>query len=51
MTVGGAEWLPRAPKSPENVASSFFNREHLLPKDLMFEHGGAKNLLLAPGAI
>jgi len=37
-----------APKSPENVASSFFNRVHLLPKDLMFEHGGAK-LASCPG--
>ena len=33
---------PRAPKSPKNVASTFFNTVNLLPKDLMFEQGGAK---------
>jgi len=32
----------RAPKSPKNVASAFFNRVHLLPKDLRVEHGGTK---------
>jgi len=31
-------------KSPNNVASTFFNTVHLLPKDLRFE-----NFLLAPG--
>jgi len=31
-----------APKSPNNVTSTFFNTTHLLPKDLCFEHGGAK---------
>ena len=31
-----------APKSPNNVASTFFNPVHSLPKDLKFEHGGAK---------
>jgi len=31
-----------APKSPNNVASVFFNTVLLLPKDLRFEHGGAK---------
>jgi len=31
-----------APKSPKNVTSIFFNTVHLLPKDLKFEHGGAK---------
>ena len=32
----------QAPKSPSNVTSTFFNTVHLLPKDLGFEHGGAK---------
>jgi len=31
-----------APKSPNNATSTFFNTVHLLPKDLRFEHGGAK---------
>ena len=31
-----------APKSPNNVTSTFFNTVHLLPKDLKFEQGGAK---------
>ena len=31
-----------APKSPDNVTNTFFNAEHLLPKDLRFELGGAK---------
>jgi len=31
-----------APKSPDNAASTFFNRVHLLPKDFRVEHGGAK---------
>jgi len=31
-----------APKSPNNVTSTFFNTVHLLLKDLRFEHGGAK---------
>jgi len=40
--------IPRAPKSHNNVESTFFNTIHLLPKDLMFEHGGAK-LVSCPG--
>ena len=37
-----------APKSANNVASTFFNTvQHLLPKDLRFEHGGAN--LSCPG--
>jgi len=64
---GGAEWLREAPKSPNNVASTFFNTVHLLPTsdanmgrafacDLRFEEAsgskqGTPNLLLAPGAI
>jgi len=30
------------PKSPNNVTDVFFNAVYLLPKDLKFEHGGAK---------
>jgi len=33
------------PKSPNNVTSTFFNTVHVLPKDLSFEHGGAKLFL------
>jgi len=36
-----------APKSHNNVASTFFNTVHLLPKN-RFEHGGAK-LFSCPG--
>jgi len=36
ITGGGA------PKSSNNVVSTFFNIIHLLPKDLRFEHGDAK---------
>jgi len=32
-------------KSPSDITSTFFNTVNLLPKDLRFEHGGAK---LAP---
>jgi len=46
----GAESLLEAPKSPNNVTSTFFNTEHLLPKDLWCKHG-APNFLLVPGAI
>jgi len=45
---GGAESLQWAPKSPNNVASTFFNTVCLLPEDLRFEHGGAK-LASCPG--
>ena len=37
-----------APKSPNNVTSTFFNTVHLVPKDLRFEHGGVK-LASCPG--
>ena len=37
-SVPGAELLG-VPKSPNNVASTFFNTVHLLQKDLSFEHG------------
>jgi len=36
------------PISPSNVTSTFFNAVHLLPKDLKFEHDGAK-LASCPG--
>jgi len=31
-----------SPKSPNSFTSTFFNRVNFLPKDLRFEHGGAK---------
>jgi len=34
--------MPRAPKRRNSVANTFLNTVHLLPKDLRFEHGGAK---------
>jgi len=39
---GGAESLREAPKSQKNVTSAFYNTIHLLPKDLRFEHVGAR---------
>ena len=42
---GTIPWVPNhwgVPKSPNNVASTFFITAHLLPKDLRFEDGGAK---------
>jgi len=41
-----------APKSRNSVTSrpTFFNAAHLLPKNLKFEHGGAKPVS-CPGAI
>jgi len=39
---------PRAPKSSYNVTSPFISTVRLLPKDLRFEHGGAK-LVSCPG--
>jgi len=39
---GGAELLREAPKSPNNVTSTFFNTVNLLSKELRFDHGGAK---------
>jgi len=44
----GAESLREAPKSPENVMSSFFNTVNLIAKELKFEHGGTK-LASCPG--
>ena len=37
----GTKSLRRAPKSPNNFTSTFFNTVHLLPKDLRLEHGSA----------
>jgi len=45
---GKGDTIPRAPESFNNVASTFFNTVHLLPKDFRFEHGGAK-LVCYPG--
>jgi len=47
----GAESLRGLPKSSNNVASTFFNTVHLLPKDLRFEHGAVKLASMTPGAI
>jgi len=44
----GAKTLRGALQGPNNVASTFVNTVHLLPKDLRFEHGGAK-LVSCPG--
>ena len=44
----GAESLRGVPKSSNNVTSAFFNTVRLLPKGLIFEHGGAK-LASCPG--
>ena len=41
ITAEGAE-------NPNSITSAFFNTLHLLPKDLRFEHGGAK-LASCPG--
>ena len=41
MTAGGAKKYQQC---------TFFNTEHLLPKDLRFENGGTPNLLLASSA-
>jgi len=41
MTAGGTE-------NPNNVTNTFFNTLHLLPKDLMFEHGPPNFLPHAP---
>jgi len=38
----GVKSLREPPKSPNNVTSTFFNTVHLRPKDLRFEHKGAK---------
>jgi len=32
ITAGGVEWLWDAPKSPQNITSTFLNTVHLLPK-------------------
>jgi len=38
----GAESLRGAPKILNNAKSTFLHTVHLPPKDLRFEHGGAK---------
>jgi len=38
----GRRITARAPKSPQNVTSTFFNTVNLLPKELRFEYAGAK---------
>jgi len=38
----GAELLLEAPKSPNNVTSTFFNTVNLPSKELRFDHWGAK---------
>ena len=54
---GGAKFLRKPPKSPNNVTSTFFNTANFLSKELRFHHGGAgsttgaPNLFFAPGAI
>jgi len=47
---GGAEWLRRVPKSPNNLTSTSFIKVPLLRKNLSFNMG-APNLLLASGAV
>jgi len=42
--------MPRTPKSPNNVTSTFFSAVHLLPKDFRFEPRGAK-LIFVPASL
>jgi len=48
ITMGTPNHCGEAPKSPSNVTNTFCNTDCLLPKDLKFEHGGAK-LASGPG--
>jgi len=48
---GGSELLREAPKHPNSVTSTLFNTVQLLADDLKFDHGGAKLVFFAPGAI
>jgi len=48
ITMGAPNHCSGRRKSLNNVASTFFNAVYLLPKDLRFEHGGAK-LASCPG--
>jgi len=41
-SLSGRQMTATAPKSPNNVTSTFFSTEHLVLKDLRFEHGDAK---------
>jgi len=45
---GGAKLLRGAPKSPNDVTNTSFNTVHFLPKELRFEHWGAR-LASCPG--
>jgi len=47
-SLRGRRMAAEALENPNNVTSTFFNTIHLLPKDLGFEHGGAK-LASCPG--
>jgi len=47
---GERRMIAGAPKRPNKVTGIFFNTVHLLPKDLKFEHGGAK-LASFPGFV
>ena len=40
--VPGLQITTVAPKNSNNVTNTPFNKVHLLPKNLRFEHGGAK---------
>ena len=48
ITMGAPNHCGAAPKSPKNIASTFFNAVNLLPKELRFKYGGAK-LASCPG--
>jgi len=47
-SLWGDKLLQEAPKSPNNVTSTFFNTANLLLKELSFDRGGAK-LAFCPG--
>jgi len=42
VTVAAPNHCGGGAKTPNNVTSSFFNTVHLLPENLIFEHGGAR---------
>jgi len=46
----GPEITEKDAEKGQNVTSTFFKTVHLFPKDLRFEHGGAK-VASFPGAI
>jgi len=47
-TIPGHRITAGVPKSPNHATSTFFNTEHLFPKDIRFEHEGTK-LVSCPG--